>query len=431
MSPPSFWGGCEDRAPNAKNEGLIEKTDWKSQMNYKTLGLICATLILQGPAWAQQSCTDGQVLNPDTGNCEVNNGGGGGGSGGDGNDDDGLTPRLLRFLTPDAGSSFASGTEIAPTGRTSLTNVQKLPLDLTVVIDTSLSMSAPTGLPNTDTPTPGDQFNRLELVQSGVKKLLEVLPETAIVTIVDFANTAASVTEKVIDRNFDSVPDPGGSLTRAEVIDHVNNLAPNGNATNYGAALTETLDSYAGGVSAGFTVETYDRELLFLSDGQPTSLNYFAQLNALPFRGVDPLFVSLPGNSLGGNNLLQQAANNTSGRFFDYSGDAQGLFDAFSNPSELLFGITSLEITDPDGSTYSAETDAFGNFTLNAFALNEGNNVFSATALFEDGTSFTDTLTLVGTASDTMTPAVPLPAAGWMFLSVMLGGAAWSRRRKA
>ncbi|MEO0503769.1 MAG: hypothetical protein AAFZ14_10610, partial [Pseudomonadota bacterium] len=100
-------------------------------MNYKTLGLICATLILQGPAWAQQSCTDGQVLNPDTGNCEVNNGGGGGGSGGDGNDDDGLTPRLLRFLTPDAGSSFASGTEIAPTGRTSLTNVQKLPLDLT------------------------------------------------------------------------------------------------------------------------------------------------------------------------------------------------------------------------------------------------------------------------------------------------------------
>ncbi|MEO1363687.1 MAG: hypothetical protein AAFU86_07925 [Pseudomonadota bacterium] len=398
-------------------------------MNYKTLGLICAALILQGPAWAQQSCTDGQVFNPDTGNCEIGNGGGGGDGGGSDDDGDGLTPRLLRFLTPENGDSFASGTEVAPTGRTSLTNVQRLPLDLTVVIDTSQSMLAPTGLDNTDTPAPGDTFNRLELVQSGVTRLLELLPDSAVVTIVDFANIARSVTEKATDINFDGVPDPGGSLTRTEVIEYVNTLETVGNTTNFGAPLTEALNRYSGGVADGFTVETFDRELLFLSDGQPASPNYFSQLNALPFRGVDPLFVSLPGNSPNGNILLQQAAGISGGQFFDFSGDAQGLLNAFENPSEILYGITSLEITNPDGGTYFAETDAFGNFALDPFALNEGNNLFSATALFGDGTSFSETLTLVGTASDAA--PVPLPATGWMLLSVMLGGAAWGRRRRA
>ncbi|MEL7166333.1 MAG: VWA domain-containing protein [Pseudomonadota bacterium] len=398
-------------------------------MNFKLLRATMLAFLLTGPAWAQSSCGDGQVLNPDTGGCEDPGNGGGGSDPGTGSGDDGLEPRLLRFLTPDNGDSFAAGTSVAPTGRTSLTNVQSRPLDLTVVIDTSGSMQAPTPLPNTDTPNPNDALTRLDVVKRGVTTLLGDLADTAVVTIIDFNNRAQALTEKFADTNFDGIADLGSGASRQQIINHVAGLQPIGTQTRYDAALNEVLQQFNNGVPGGFTVDSHDRELIFLSDGQPSNLAYFAQLNALPFRGVDPIFVSVPGNSGPGNARLAEAALRTGGSFFDFSGDANGLADAFANASSRLFGVTSLEITNPDGTTYFADTDSFGNFELDPYALTIGDNTFAARVLFEDGTEFTDTLTLVGTTTNT--PAVPLPATAWLLLGALAGTGFVARRRTA
>lgn len=398
-------------------------------MYFKLQGILAALVIAAPPAWAQASCDDGQVINPDTGNCELPGDGGGGSDPDNGGDNDDLVPKLLRFLTPDAGDSFAAGTEVAPTGRTSLTNVQKLPLDLTVVIDTSASMSQSTGLVDPSTADPNDSLSRLDLVKAGVDSLLTSLADSAAVTVVTFDRFAASRTEKMSDANFDGVVDQGAGQSRQQIKDYVSGLEATGDRTNYDVAFTETLNRYNGDAGAGIELTDFDKELLFLSDGQPTGGNYFPQFNALRFRGVDPIIASLPGNSPLGNNRLQELATLSQGQFLDFSNDPLGLQAAFNDPSTFLFGITSLEITNPDGTSYFAETDAFGNFTLDPFALTEGDNVFSATAFFEDDSSFTDTLTLVGTATD-MAP-VPLPASGWLMLGVLAGAAAWGRKRKA
>lgn len=394
-------------------------------MHTRLIGTLILSLLLTSPALAQSSCPDGQSLDPDTGGCVV----GGGSDPGTGPTDDGLIPRLLRFLTPDAGDEFTAGTEVAPTGRTSLTNVQDLPLDLTIVIDDSQSMRAPTNLLNTDTPDPTDRLSRLDIVKQGVSDLLGALSDDAVVTVIGFGHAVQSLTEKYIDANGDGVSDMGTNASRQQSIDFVNTFQGRGSQTRYDLALTETLTLDNRGALAGFTLDAYDKELLFLSDGLPTAQNYFTQLNALPFRGIDSLFVSLPGNVPQGNAVLEQAANRTNGSFIDFSGDALGLLNAFGDPATALFGITSLEITNPDGTRYFADTDPFGNFTLDPFALSEGDNLFSATALFENGTSFSDTLTLVGTAGTTAPPAVPLPAAGWLLGGLMVGGAAWGRRK--
>ncbi|MEM9583609.1 MAG: VPLPA-CTERM sorting domain-containing protein [Pseudomonadota bacterium] len=385
------------------------------------LTAVCAILAtLPGTAFAQGlSCDEGFVLDPDTLDCVP-----------DSSEpppvDEGLLPKLLRFLTPEEGSSFVAGTKVAPTGRTSLTNVQKLPLDLTIVIDDSASMRVPTSLPNEQTPDPRDGLSTMDVVKAGVLDLISALSDQAVVTVITFGDALASATEKRIDRNFDAAADPGSEKTRAQVADFVAAITPDGQATRYDLGFTEALGLYAGGVGSGFSLDAFDRELLFLSDGRPSSLNYFTQLNALNFRGVDPIFVSLPGNSSSGNAVLRQAASRTGGQVYDFSGSAQGLLDAFANPATALFGITSVEITNPDSSSYFVDTDAFGNFTLSPFALSKGDNIFTATALFENGEMFTETLTLKGVGPDVA--AVPLPASLW-FLGVGIAGLGVMRRR--
>lgn len=388
--------------------------------------LALTVALLGAPVAAQSTCPPGEILNPDTGACETDPGSNPGS--GTGGTDDGLIPRLLRFYNPNDGDSFAAGTQIAPTGRTSLTNVQNIPLDLTIVIDDSQSMRTRTTLPNESTPDPNDFLTRLDVVKQGALSLIDALPLDAVISVVSFGNGTQSITEKPLDANFNGVVDQGAGATREDVKTAVENLQGVGATTDYGAAFTQVFQLDNASNVSGFTSDLYDKELLFLSDGQPAAPNYFTFINALPFRGIDPLFVSLPGNSLIGNMLLEDAATRSGGRFFDFSRDVSGLLGAFEDPAQTFFGITSLEITNPDGARYAATTDAFGNFTLDPFALADGDNVFTATAFFEDGTQLTDSLTVVGTSSTTPAP-VPLPGTVWLLLSALGGSAALFRSR--
>ncbi len=117
------------------------------------------------------------------------------------------------------------------------------------------------------------------------------------------------------------------------------------------------------------------------------------------------------------------------GVFLDYSDDPMGFLDLFGADSSRLIGLNGLQITDPLGNTYAAQTDALGYFSLDPFNLLEGSNTFTATATFEDGSTMTDTLALMGVAASA--PAVPLPAAGWFLIAGLGGLGAMARRKKA
>jgi len=391
------------------------------------------------PAAQAQSCDEGFVFDPDDGVCvpgtttpvDPDNG----------NSDDlggGTEPRLLRFLTPDNGSSYAAGTEIAPTGRTSLTLVQNLPLDLTIVLDNSASMRASTPLFNEETPNPNDRLTRGEVTQNALDALLGVLPQDTILTTVLFGSNVSLVSEKVIDRNFDGVPDMGRGLTRAETIAHLKSAQFRDQGTFFADMLDEVTGFYNDSV-VEYLPEEYDRELLILSDGQNNGrpVNGFLPFVLNSFG--DTTVVSLPGNSPGGTAFLQSFTQGGA-RFIDTSQDAQDLVNVFSGLGQSFSGLEGLQITNPDGTTYDATTDVLGQFTLNPFALREGENVFTALATFEGGLTETATLSLFGTATTTTpvdpvdpvdpgTPApVPLPAAAWMLLAA-LGGLRVLRRK--
>lgn len=65
------------------------------------------------PVFAQDTdCTDGQVLNPNTGACKTNSDTGSGGGG----IDDGLIPKDLRFLGPNPSDRFVEGTPVSSFG---------------------------------------------------------------------------------------------------------------------------------------------------------------------------------------------------------------------------------------------------------------------------------------------------------------------------
>jgi hypothetical protein len=329
-------------------------------------------------------------------------------------------------LTPDQGDSFAEGTAVAPTGRTSLTLVQNLPLDLNIVVDNSASMQQSTGLPNLDTPNPTDTLSKLDLVNQGITNLIESLPIEAIVSVISFDTFATTVTEKPLNATLTGLIDPATAPSRADVLAYVDSLLGNGTQTNYYRALDELLRLD----NADYLIAPYDSEVLFLSDGAPTDQSYVSLLNALAFRDFDTTFVSLPGNSSFGNSVLSTAALRSQGQFIDYSRDAAGLQAAFDDPKRAFFGITGLTITNPDGTSYDAATDAFGFFTLDPYDLRLGDNTFTARASFADGTSFTDTLTLVGTRAGAMAP-MPLPASVWMMLAAFAGLAGLRARRRA
>ena len=406
---------------------------------FTRLAPMTATLVTLStlPAFASD-CDEGFYYDEVTLTCQAGDGSGDTG-GGSGSGDDGTEPRLLRFLTPAEGTEFSVGTAITALGRTSINLVQNLPLDLTVILDRSASMQLPTPILNEETVDPTDYYTRFDLVTRAFQAIADIFPEDGQLTLVDFASDVHATSTKIIDANGNGVidfsdgtygPPIGGGvpITPDLIADYVDGITADG-ATNLGEALQTAVDIANDSVLFGYEGELYDREYLILTDGYPTGFVNPTLYNFLSAYG-DLTGVALPGNTPGGAAYLQSMVETRGGGvFLDYSDDPMGFLDLFGADSARLIGLNGLQITDPLGNTYAAETDALGYFSLDPFNLLEGSNTFTATATFEDGSTMTDTLTLMGVAASA--PAVPLPAAGWFLIAGLGGLGAVARRKKA
>lgn len=397
-----------------------------SQMN-KITKLVLGTSILissmfSSLAVAQTSCPDGQVFNSDTGACQT-----------DPNPpgmDDGTDPRLLRFLTPDNQSVFATGTEVAPTGRSSLSRVQDLPLDLTIVLDVTSSMNRPTSVVNPDEmiggPDRGDGFySVIDMARSVLGDLSKVLPYNTVLTGMTFGNGVNILSEKLLDANFDLIPDNNDATDKAAIQNMLLTTPANGRAEEYDQ-LFRTISGFYNDTVTLTPLDLHDRELLILTDGlnsgapiSPFVLNTFGGY-------ADATILSLPGTRPQGVRFQSDLATTIGARFLDFTQDQDSFLDLFKTSTSLFSGVESVEITDPDGDSYFAALNPFGDFELDYFALKEGANIFTATSRFSDGSTAVDQLNLTG-----LTPAVaavPLPTSG-VLLVMCISMLAWCRRR--
>ena len=115
------------------------------------------------------------------------------------------------------------------------------------------------------------------------------------------------------------------------------------------------------------------------------------------------------------------------GDFYDVSTGIDDLIDLFTGGS--LVDVESVMITDPEYNTYSASLGSVGQFVGQPYAIEEGENVFTALARFADGSEATAELVVTGT-SGPEPGVIPLPASG-LLLAFPLGALGLIRRRSS
>jgi hypothetical protein len=162
------------------------------------------------------------------------------------------------------------------------------------------------------------------------------------------------------------------------------------------------------------------QQVVLISDGGSSQRLAEQAAAASLSNGIPVNTVALPGSNVG---RLQAVATAGGGIFSDFSGPTglQDRIDVFSGTGGNLVGLDRVEVTDPEGNTTVVATDALGNFTASAFALNPGNNTWTATAFADDGSFASADFTLT---------AVPVPGA-LPLMATAIGGLAYWRRRQA
>jgi len=278
-------------------------------------------------------------------------------------------------------------------------------LDLALVLDGSGSMS----LSET---SGGVTKTRAQWQADAAIALVNSLPSTGTaVAVIEFDSSASVVLSLT----------PTTSST--DIVNAINGVSPGGSTaigTGIQVAQTELLGPNG---TAGAS-----KQMVVISDGQNNvGINPVTAATTAAGAGITVHGVSIPGTS---TTQMQNIASAGGGAFVDFSNpdDLQDIEDFFSGAGGSFVGVDQVDIEMPDGTVLSdVPVTALGNFKTPGWNIVLGDNVFTATAFFEDGSSESATLTLVG-----QTAAIPLPAAGWLLLSGLAGlGLARRARRNA
>ncbi|MEM9267737.1 MAG: VWA domain-containing protein [Pseudomonadota bacterium] len=302
------------------------------------------------------------------------------------------------WLNPANNSSFPVGTMAMPDGQANASGTIGGGLDLMLVLDSSGSMGASVS---------GTGKTRQQIQQEAANALVNGLPAGSNVGVVDFDSSASVV------QPLTTIPD--GAV----------NAAINGINASGGTDIASGINAAVGELNANGT-PTNSQQILVISDGS-TFPDPAPAAAAAAAAGYTVNSVAFPGANL---TTMQDIASSGGGTFVNFTNNPQDIVNIFSGAGGgVLVGVSSVDITDPDGNTYAAAVDAIGNFKANAYNLKLGNNMWTALATFTDGSTATATWNLIGTAGGTN--PVPVPPSMLLMASGLIALGVARRRRKA
>ncbi len=296
------------------------------------------------------------------------------------------------WTAPANGTVYPVGTLVNPVGAATATGSigGTGGLDLALVLDSSGSMT-----------TSNSGKTRQQWQREAATALVNALPQgSTSVAVIEFdsdANTVRALTPLVPDK--------------ALVINAINAVDASG-GTTIGTGIDRATSVLTGsGHTAG-----RNQVMVVISDGESTG-SPGESADAAALAGVDQIHsVGIPGHSVvtmqrivdgADDNFAAAADNHGTYTGFSTGDDLNALIALFSGTGGTLVGLSSVDVTLPDGTVLSGVQDGLGNFTvptIGSWAILEGPNVFTAVATATDGAQATATLTLIGQRSSSSVP---------------------------
>lgn len=308
------------------------------------------------------------------------------------------------WTAPADGTVYPVGTLVNPIGAATASGVigGAAGLDLALVLDSSGSMTSS-----------NSGKTRQQWQRDAAIALVNALPQgSTSVSVVEFDSDASTVRTLT-----PLVPD------KALVIAAINAVDASG-GTTIGAGITQGTAELTG---ANHTAGR-NQVMIVISDGS-SSGSPGESADAAAGAGVDQIHsVGIPGHVISTMQSIVDglddnfaAASDNHGTYTGFSSgdDLNALIGLFSGTGGSLVGLSSVDVTLPDGSVLSGVQDGLGNFTvptIGSWPIQAGPNVFTALATATDGSTATATLTLIG-----RTPSSSVPDAGSSLALLGLG----------
>ena len=299
------------------------------------------------------------------------------------------------WTAPDDSALFQIGQTVTPIGNANAFGGSTgTGLDLGLVLDGSGSMGAGTNVPGRD---------RQSFQQEAAKALVDSVPAgSTSISITEFGGSGTVV------QSLSSV-----QANQASLKSSIDTVTSSAFATNIPSGIVTSQNDVNSNATSGRS-----RQMVVLSDGFSSGDPGDAAADAVA-SGFDAVHsVLLPG---GDEDTMEDIATQGSGIFNDAT-DISQLIGLFDGTGGSLVGLDRVEVETPDGTIIqNALTSGVGDFAALAYALEPGDNTWTATAFATDGIQASADLTLT---------AVPVPGA-LPLMATAVGGIAYWRRRQA